>query len=381
MAYAVSDEELASYSDEQFEKVLPKLGQPGIRRAQIHKYVKKHMAIQSHSGERRIVAGGDFLCDKPKLTPVWGEGNDVLWAEGEGFMIVADQGLGKSTIAQQLVFARLGLHNGKFLGYDVKPTDRPILYLAMDRPRQIQRGMARMVRPEDRAFLNERLMVQWGPLPFSVLEEPSALADFAEEVCPGVGTIVIDSVKDLATNLSDGEVGAGLNLSWQEVIARGIDLCLLHHQRKVGADANTELSLDSVYGSAWLTRGLGSIIALSGKTGQPDATMTHLKPAANIVSPLLIETDHTTGITSATAKVTIEVALDEAAEDGLTVQTLADKTSMTEKRVRSRLNKLLEGGKVVKEQGQRSGKGASPDIWILKKYSQLALLDTLNKES
>ena len=35
--------------------------------------------------------------------PLWGTGNHVLWSKGEGLMIYAPQGVGKTSIAQQLV--------------------------------------------------------------------------------------------------------------------------------------------------------------------------------------------------------------------------------------------------------------------------------------
>jgi Bifunctional DNA primase/polymerase, N-terminal len=59
---------------------------------------------------RRLVAGGDFALDEPETIPaVWGDGERVLWPEGEGVMITGHQGVGKTTIGQQLVLHRVGL--------------------------------------------------------------------------------------------------------------------------------------------------------------------------------------------------------------------------------------------------------------------------------
>jgi len=90
--------------------------------------------------------GWTFLTEPTNSQPVWDEGDRVLWATGEGLMIVGPQGVGKSTVVQQLVLSRLGLR-GDFCGYPVAVDDRPVLYLAMDRPRQIARSMARMIDP------------------------------------------------------------------------------------------------------------------------------------------------------------------------------------------------------------------------------------------
>lgn len=53
--------------------------------------------------------GGSFILDAPdRPTAVWGAGDEVLWAEGEALLIASLQGLGKSTIGQQLALGRAG---------------------------------------------------------------------------------------------------------------------------------------------------------------------------------------------------------------------------------------------------------------------------------
>jgi hypothetical protein len=155
---------------------------------------------QDHSDRvpdsRRLVAGGDFVLDEPETIPaVWGDGERVLWTEGEGVMITGHQGVGKTTVAQQLVLHRIGLRAGDFLGLPVTKIDRPILYLAMDRPRQAARSLRRMVAESDRQLLNEPLVVWRGPLPVDPAKDKDQFADFAAEICPNVGTIIADSVR------------------------------------------------------------------------------------------------------------------------------------------------------------------------------------------
>ena len=43
------------------------------------------------------------------IPALWGVGESVLWAAGEPLKIVGHQGVGKTTIAQQLALHRLGL--------------------------------------------------------------------------------------------------------------------------------------------------------------------------------------------------------------------------------------------------------------------------------
>jgi hypothetical protein len=55
-----------------------------------------------------------------------------------------------------------------------------------------------------------------GTLPFNATSDLCLLTDFAEEACPGVGTIIADSAKDLASGVLDDKVGSALNAAWQE---------------------------------------------------------------------------------------------------------------------------------------------------------------------
>lgn len=101
----------------------------------------------------------------------------MLRAPGEGLMIVGPQGVGKSTIAQQLWLARMKLRDTELLGFPVAADDRPILYLAMDRRAQIRRSLARMVDLDDpttRGRLSTQLIVWPGPSPLKANESPKA---------------------------------------------------------------------------------------------------------------------------------------------------------------------------------------------------------------
>jgi hypothetical protein len=83
--------------------------------------------------DTRLVPGGTFILDAPKGVPaVWGDGDQVAWSEGEPLLLVGPAGVGKTTLAGQLVMARLGLL-GRVLGMPVVAGER-VLYLACDRP-------------------------------------------------------------------------------------------------------------------------------------------------------------------------------------------------------------------------------------------------------
>jgi hypothetical protein len=327
----------------------------------------------------RVRPGGSFILDEPDQIPaVWGDGERVLWAEGEGLMITGHQGVGKTTVAQQLVLARLGIRGSSFLGLPVARSKGRVVYLAMDRPRQAARSFRRMVSEFDRAGLDAQLVVWRGPLPCNPLDGSEALADFIDEICEGADTVVIDSVKDLAPGISKDEVGAALNSAWQEIIARDIELLLLHHERKAPTDSKRTHKLDDVYGSTWLTSGLGSVIVLDGDPGDPTLELVHLKQPADPVGPLKIRHDHTAGLTVALESLPTVVDLVNMAGDvGLTKFDLAayifGRTGTADlQRAGRQLNKLVDSGLARKILGVRTAMGAQPDRWVATSASQRA---------
>lgn len=317
----------------------------------------------------RLRDGESFIYDEPDTVPaMWGKGEQVLWPEGEGVMITGHQGVGKTTIAQQVVLHQIGARPGDFLGLPVQDTGKPVLYLAMDRPRQAARSFRRMVDDAHRQMVRDRLVVWRGPLPINPLEK-SALADFAEQVCPGVGSIVVDSVKDLAPGISDDKIGAGLNSAWQEVIAREIQLMLLHHERKAANGNKRTHTLDDVYGSTWLTSGLGSVLALDGEPGDPTVELRHLKQPADPVGPLTLRHDHPNGVTSRLdAPVRLMDVLLASDDAGLPAVELARAaigraTENEQKRIKRQLAKLIEQGLAYRIPGGNVGGIRQPDHW------------------
>jgi replicative DNA helicase len=84
----------------------------------------------------------------------------------------------------------------------------------------------------------------------------------------------------------------------QELGIRGLQVVELHHHRKAGKDGGGSVSLDDVYGSAWLTAGAGSVIYLQGEAGATHVKLRHLKPPNDPVGPLNLVHDHAAGTTS-----------------------------------------------------------------------------------
>ncbi len=162
--------------------------------------------------------GAAFILDIPDTIPaMWGKGKDVAWPEGESLMITGPLGLGKTTLALQLLHAQLGLGNGRVLGLPVEPRPGKFLYLAMDRPAQIARAAHRLFTDEGREALRERVLFWEGPPPADIAKNPLLLNAMAEAA--GANTVYLDSIKDAAIGLSDDAVGAGYNRARQHLLA------------------------------------------------------------------------------------------------------------------------------------------------------------------
>lgn len=251
-------------------------------------------ALHAPSGQlvdERLALGGEFVFDQLDGVPaLWGGGDEVLWSAGEALWIVGPSGVGKTTLVGQLVRARLGLSDS-VLGWPVEAGAGRVLYLAMDRPRQIARSLRRHFDESERTVLDDRLRVWKGPPPADIARHPDTLTNLAEQA--GATTVVIDSAKDAAIGLVDDEVGAGFNRAVQTALVRDIEILCCHHQRK--GQGTAPRNLEDVYGSTWLIAGAGSVILLWGAAGDLIVDLQHLKQPAATIGPLKVEHDHHTG--------------------------------------------------------------------------------------
>ncbi len=310
--------------------------------------------------------GGRFRIGRDALTfdgdeqpALWGPADTPLWARGESLMLVGPPSVGKSTLAQLLVLARIGLRS-EVLGYPVADDGGSVLYVAADRPRQIARGIRRMVEL-DAAEL--RRFVMWhGPLdhPISAEAHQRWLTERAQEY--GATTIVIDSLKDVLPNLSD-EVGAGgYNLARQHALASGVEWIEIHHNRKSNGDNRAPRQLDDVYGNRLITAGAGSVISLWGQSGEREIMLTHLKPLGDRHSTTKLILDGATGDIDTVDGVdsSLAGALMFAGSDGLTPSEAAREvygehwTRPDADRLRKRLARMAERGELTAESDGRA---------------------------
>jgi hypothetical protein len=295
--------------------------------------------------------------DDDTATALWGDGENILWAEGEALMIAGGMGLGKTTLAGQIVRAQLGLE-ANVLGLPVTPTG-PILYLAMDRPRQIRRSMQRQFQPHERQAL-ANLLIRPGPPVADIAVRPTLLAEMAAEA--GASVIYIDSLKDAAIGLSSDEVGAAYNRARQYALANGCQLCELHHLIKRNPLGGAPNTVADVYGSNWLTAGAGSVVMLTGDPGDPIVGFRHAKQPHAEVGPWRLLHDTGAGRFSIDHEVDLVVLAGASGPTGLTPQGAAaaifekDKPTRAQvEKARRRLDKLASQGMLVRVEGMKGG--------------------------
>lgn len=284
---------------------------------------------------RPTVSGAEFVLDTDPGddVPMWGRRDEVLWSPGEPFILCGPPGVGKTTLALQLVSGLIGARNAEVLGYPLASSERRVLYLAADRPRQVRRAAARIFHESDRERLVERLTFHRGPVP---IEDLPALAE-------GFGVVVVDSLKDLAPELTKDETGSRVNAIHQTIVASGVELLVLHHQRKASGDNRRPNRLEDLYGSTWIAAGAGSVVLLWGDPGDPIVEVHHLKQPASPVGPLTAHVDHVRGVMSVEDEPDA-LSLLRTSRDGLTAKDLARQLFTDDgKKFEARARRKLDG--------------------------------------
>ncbi|MEX3644340.1 bifunctional DNA primase/polymerase [Mycolicibacterium porcinum] len=326
--------------------------------------------------------GVAFLESGINADPLWGAGQQALMAPGQGSMVFGTDGAGKSTIMQQLTLTRMGLGNDEVLGFPVVQSDQPILYLALDRPEQIRRSIARMVDLTDPAVrdrLKRKLIVWRGALPFHCDLDPKAFADWAMQIGgDDLGLVVADSVKDMVSSCTEDSAGMGFNDTVQHITTRGVEFACCHHNRKPNATNARPRKLADVYGSRWLTAGLGSVLNI-WKLDDQRRELTQLKtPYGNPVDPVEYTDDYTRGVFNTTGNWTdaLVSALVSAGERGLTdAEAVAGAFNVTPKddtfhAYRKRITRLLrrwtEEPGTAYERAETLRNGKEYKVWRIK---------------
>ncbi len=205
-----------------------------------------------------------------------------------------------------------------------------------------------MVDERSATVLQERLEVWKGPLPIDIVGQPRTFLDWIRNEFGDVTDVIVDSLKDIALDLIKDETGSRVNNAFQHLIADNwIELVVSHHQRKQQSGGAQPKALADVYGSRWLTAGMGSVALLWGEPGDLVVDFRHLKQPVEEVGPFKVQHDHVTGTSSVFEQVNLETAL-RSATHGLLVRDAAslmfekdDPTPNEVEKARRKLNKLV----------------------------------------
>lgn len=87
---------------------------------------------------------------------MWGDTDHLIWGKQQALIIAGPDGVGKTTLAANLIRARLSLGTGEVLGVPVTAGSRNVLVLLMDRPVQAMAALARLFTEADRQVLDAR---------------------------------------------------------------------------------------------------------------------------------------------------------------------------------------------------------------------------------
>lgn len=320
------------------------------------------------------IDAGTFIFDEPtdpSAYRIWGAGTEIAWATGEGLMLVGPDGVGKTTLGQQIALCRAGLLPD-VLGMTVAHDTRRVLYIAADRPRQAARSLRRMVTETDRDEISERMTVWRGPLPAMLNEDRTLLARLAKQY--DAGTVVIDSLKDVAVDIATDEAGGRIASCFQHLIASDVELLVMHHPRKPGVEQTRKpREISDLYGSRLIYGVIGSVIMLWGDPGDTIVELRHLKQPNDDIGPWNLRHDHPRGRTTIERETDLVQAVLSAGTDGLTAQQAAavvyqkaDPSRNERERIRGKLERLVLNGSLVKHPGRTGGgkPGADTSIYL-----------------
>lgn len=326
---------------------------------------RHRLELMPHTSRGQFLDGGSALFDLPRGTPsVWGTGSSVLWAKGEALIISGPPGVGKTTIAGQLVAGLVGVHDD-VLGLPVTQCRR-VLYIAADRPLQIRRAIRRCFDPEHRPVVEDRLTFWEGPPRTDFALQPTALVEMCEKV--GADVVIIDSLKDVALGLAEDGVGARLNSAMQTALAADIQVLALHHHRK-SQNGSVPKALPDVYGSTWITAGAGSVVSLWGDAGSSIVDLTHLKQPVSEVGPWRVVHNHQHGHSTVLTEFDVEQFLRQVGAPVSTKHVAAarvnkfpnDLTKSNIEGTRKTLESLVRQGVVGKTDGTKGGKNGGQE--------------------
>ena len=141
-----------------------------------------------------------------------------------------------------------------------------------------------MVGDASRDILRERLVVFARPIAIRLRKRASRAQEFVRDI-GGVSDVFIDSLKDVATDLTKDEVGSRVNVAFQTVIASRDRTVCLAPPAQGGARQREAKTPRGRLRLAVADRGNGSVVLLWGEPGDLVVELRHLKQPVGGIGP------------------------------------------------------------------------------------------------
>lgn len=225
------------------------------------------------------IAGDAFGLNIPDTLPaIWGADERAYWSDGELAILWGGDGTNKTTIAHNVMAGMLGFEGFETVtGQPVRPMapGEQILYLAFDRPRQIERSWSRFMQPRYADRARDGIIWRTDSLPFDPARHPLAVADWIADVYPRVRYSVWDNVWDAFGDFNNTDNATSAGIALNAVARSGVNVLALHHNRKGGqASKKAPDTHDSLYGGRNFAAKAGSIVNVWKPEGNDGSSVT-----------------------------------------------------------------------------------------------------------
>lgn len=250
---------------------------------------------------RKVFPAGTWALEEPENSrAVVGSGSQIAWADGESLLVVGDTGHGKSTLTQNIMRTSIGLLPD-VLGLAVRSFKRT-LYIAADRPAQIRASLKRMVCHENKQVWDDHVYVHHGAPDFALNEDPHKLLPFIRELAKSLDQepfdcLIIDSLKDVVSEIDDNESGIQINRALQLVCQQGVQVAVNMHPRKLHLTKGqpAQPGLDDVNGNKNIIAGAGSVLFIDKPAESGYSPLYHLKSPADRLEGYELQIVRSTG--------------------------------------------------------------------------------------
>ena len=315
------------------------------------------------------------------LPAIWGYGERAYWTSGEFGILYGGDGTNKTTLAHGLLAGMLSFPGReKVLGYPVTPLrpDVAVIYLALDRPRQIERSWSRFHPGEYQDLTEGRLVVWPKGVPSEVINHPEWFLPWLEELAwrevkKRPGAVIIDNAIDAFGDFAKTENATLAGWILNDLARNDVDtLALAHDKKEQGATPRKfpPASMDGLYGGRNFRAKSGTVVNLWKPPGNDIGllTVTQFKEPSEQIPRATFLVDPATARMTPLNDLDLWTYLEKSGQE-IDLKTAAsmdhkkdggDLTAAEKEATRRKLDGWVETGEV---ESRKTGKGTSMRVW------------------